>query len=341
MTFHTEINAHLSRLCAAAEAECEPCAEGPGGPLTHLKRAVATLPLDDLTDRLPRFEGTWLHALVCQVQGRPVAGSMIIEQVFPPAAMLAEGYRGDAAERDLIRAGAVVSIRPPANDLLVLSPATAAAAVYSITGEGLKKLGDSVVHFVAAQVDEACAPPPERTDCDEGQLGALVIGRRFFTERTYEQAKAAQATAAEWRKKSGLPLVFVNPGPAQGDDDETAAECFFAGLLVACAEDGGQPRAVNKALLDVAKLAAIPDGFWVELNERHGLSPVEEDDEAGASEGLFLVPAGWAVASLKLGDKKFTTTSSEDTYVGKRISEEQLGKINASTDALMLDGTYC
>ncbi len=186
-----------------------------------------------------------------------------------------------------------------------------------------------------------------RFGIDPGQFGTLILGRRFVTDLDVEAVKVVHATTAKWREESGLPLVFVSPGPAEQDDDSSAGDCFYAGILLASAKEGGKPVTVDKSLLDVGAADRIPAGFWEALESDHALSTdpeAEIDEEEGPSTGVFLAPAGWAVATLRLGDDEDTyllTTSSEDTSVGKRLSEATIVEVTKSKEPLKLVGEYC
>lgn len=335
----TPIDTQIARLAQAIGAEwnAEDEGEAPGGPFSQLKHRLSAFSSHRVL-KLKNLRNSWLHALVCMVQEEEMEGAFILPGVLPPAAMLAQGFTGPDDQRAILAAGFVACIRPPNNELLLLSPANAQAAVYELGAQGLVKLADSVVDFFAKQIDLGLAPLEH---CDEGQLGALVVGRRFGQSKTFGEIRAAQATAAEWRKKTGLPLVVVNPGPSEADEDDEAHETFYAGLLVSAAEDGMPAQRIEPSRLETLSLAAIPAAFWSELETKHGFTKSEDDEEgAGPAEGLFLVPAGWACATLSLGEERLCTTSSEDTYVGKHVADDIIAKFK-SGEPVLLQGAYC
>lgn len=101
------------------------------GPLGLTKPMLKEMPHQQLL-ALPGFEGSWLHMLSAEVHGVPVAEQFILSAMLPPAAMLAAQATTDEA-RGILSAGATSSIRPPDDDLLVLSPATADAVVYELS----------------------------------------------------------------------------------------------------------------------------------------------------------------------------------------------------------------
>jgi hypothetical protein len=70
----------------------------------------------------------------------------------------------------------------------------------------------------------------------------------------------------------------------------------------------------------------------------------DEEEDEGPPEGIFLVPGGWAVASIFLGSTEeecLATTSSEDTFIGKHLSDDLLKEIRAAKEPLLLVGEYC
>lgn len=192
-----------------------------------------------------------------------------------------------------------------------------------------------------------------RFGVDKGQYGIVLVGRRFSADLTQSDVKAIHKTVEAHRTKTNLPLVFVSPGGAETDNDDSAGDMFYAGLLVAAAKDGDEPVEIDKSLLDPARLETIPDELWEALEEKHDLSLDEDDDEddegdeeddEGPATGVFLAPGGWAVASLYIGSTDgdcLLTTSSEDTTVGAHLGDDLLQKIRDAAEPLLLVGAYC
>lgn len=176
--------------------------------------------------------------------------------------------------------------------------------------------------------------------CDDRQLGALLVGRRFEATLTLGRVRAIQAAVGEWAKKTALPLVFLNPGQFDGAEDETTSETYYAGLLVAVGEDGTEPSEVDRAGLSPERLASIPDDFWQALETDFELTAVDSED-FGPATGVFLAPAGWAVATLILGEERIATTASENDPPGLRLTDELLSQLRTSGDAVRLEGAYC
>lgn len=185
------------------------------------------------------------------------------------------------------------------------------------------------------------AATPSAPPSLEGQYGALLLGRALDVELTLAEVKKAQKAAAKWSKQSGLPLVFINPFATEDlDAEETVGESFFAGLLVAVAQDGEGPVTVDKAQLAADRLEAIPPGLWKDLGKLADVDDEDEDAEEDRGPGFFVVPGGWASGELSFGETKRVTTSSEDTTVGVRLSESDLAHILRANEPVLLTGRY-
>ena len=191
---------------------------------------------------------------------------------------------------------------------------------------------------------------------DAHAYATLLVGRRFEKELTVAEMTAALNTAAEWARKTGLALAVVNTDVCANKDDdaEVLYNSPYAGIVLAWAEDTKAPVVV-KAQLDAGLLATIPAAFWSELEEKYGLAfeEAEHDEDEDLPSGIFLVPAGWAVAWLYTGKVEqdgdyfnvegnlVLTSSSEDSTPGKRLSDDALAAIRASSEPLILKGGYC
>jgi hypothetical protein len=146
-----EIRAALGELATAADLTLPEVDDAKMGPLGLTKALVKGLPRDALAARLPGFPGTWLDMWARETQEVMVDGKAIIATLFPPAAMLKlEGATEEQAA--ILRTGATVSIRPPDNDLLVISPVSAEAKVYMLSKAGLTKVADGMAQLVRAEV---------------------------------------------------------------------------------------------------------------------------------------------------------------------------------------------
>lgn len=146
-----EILAQLARLATAAHLELPQFDATPMGPLSVTKTALRGLPRESLVAASPRFVGTWLDMLVREVQEVAVDGQVILPGLLPPASMLRlEGATPE--QQAVVSSGAVVSIRPPENHLLLLSPVSADAAVYELTDRGLVPLAENVAALVTSEV---------------------------------------------------------------------------------------------------------------------------------------------------------------------------------------------
>lgn len=356
------LNAALVRLCEAADYDFDPPADSQGGPFAHLKRALLDLDFELVADTFPQFRDTWLFNLACQVQEVPIAGQVIVAGVLPPAPLLAQAAKNDA-DKPVLLAGATVSIRPPGNDLLILSPATATAAVYTTTAQGLTRLGDSVVDFVEREIAAALGAPAATTSraaeagsslpvfgLDQGgrNFALVVAGRRVAAPETQAQVHALRKVVDAAGQRLGLPLAYVHMGTAinwtPGDEGSYEPADAIIGVVTQWIDgDGGEaePVELSGEALAPAALERVPEDFWAELEEEHGAALGEA--------GLFLAPAGWTVASIYAAEdatweggsvkgEALVTTCSEDTEPGVLLGTHEA--LQASKGKLLLYATY-
>ena len=170
---------------------------------------------------------------------------------------------------------------------------------------------------------------------DGQHRAALVAGRAREAEQidraTIERCvEAVEAFAA----RTGLPLAFV-AGDYPDDCTDTMAA---AGIVIAHALEG-QATMVEKGALSAA--VAIPDELWDVLAEAGVTFPEgAQDDPDFPGEGLFLVPAGWSTAQLRLGDEKLLSASSESTVIAKPVSEAIRARVADSDAPLALSAGY-
>lgn len=213
-------------------------------------------------------------------------------------------------------------------------------------------------HMAKTTPEAGKLPKLPKFGVDRGQYAVLVLGRRFDVDLTLAQVKKAHALTERHRKSSGLPLVFVSPGTVECEADDTASERFFAGLHVAHAREGKKPVVLDASHFATNAIATIPAAYFSELDallvvakkgdkddaEEEGDATEEDSDEdEGPSEGLFLAPANWAVASIfvrSVDDEPVITTSSEDTSIGAYLSAELRARL-AKEKKVFLEGSYC
>lgn len=146
----TEIVRALTELAQAVELSVPAIDHAAMGPFGLTKALLKGLPRARLVT-LNGFAGTWLDMLVRETQEIMVDGVAIVPGLLPPASML-RLVNGSEEEQAILAAGATVSVRPPKNELLLLSPARADAAVYVIEEGGLRKIADGVAALVADEV---------------------------------------------------------------------------------------------------------------------------------------------------------------------------------------------
>lgn len=148
------ITEQLRHLAAAAGLEVPAIDSASMGPLGLTKALLKGLPRQALVDASPAFAGTWLDMIAREVQGVMVDGQVILAAVLPPAKML-QLKDGTPEQQAVLANGATVSIRPPDNDLLILSPVSADAAVYQISARGLEPIAPNMAGLVQQEVARA------------------------------------------------------------------------------------------------------------------------------------------------------------------------------------------
>jgi hypothetical protein len=340
-----EIRRSLGELAAAAGIEVPNVDDSKIGPLGLAKALIGGMPRARVVAAAPGFAGSWLDMFACEKQGVAVHGSFILSNVLPPASMLSL-KDGTEAEQAILRAGATVSIRPPGNDLLILSPPTAEAAVYEISAAGMVKIADHVAALVAADVQRALRTASlPRFGFDDGDdvenYAVVVAGRRIEPPRTQGAVRRLDAFVRQAAARSGLPLAYVHMGTTinwmDEDDEEEDYESApgAIGVVLAHASSNGGPVRLSR---DEVSAAPIPADFWDALAREHEVETIDE--------GVFLAPAGWTVArvydasatydraSREVRGKSLVTTSSEDGTPGKRLDDRDL------PDELVLYATY-
>jgi hypothetical protein len=298
---------------------------------------------------------------------------VIVPSLLPPASAL----KSPDGQRDVLAGGRTVCILPPANDLLILSPAGGDAAVYSTAPTGLQKLGDSVAHFVEVEVARltgAPAPDPAALPAfgidvgrETNNYAVVVAGRYFSAPKSQAQVHRLRALVAEMATRTGLPLAYVHMGTnanwVEGDESTYEPADALIGLVTAWVDgDGGEAEPVElpREALDPAALARVPDALWEKLEAELGGAGDDEgedenDDEGDDAEpsrkpGIFLAPAGWTVASIYAADQSkwnprgwvegepLVTACSEDLEPGLRLNG--LEALANAKGPLLLYATY-
>jgi len=150
-------------------------------------------------------------------------------------------------------------------------------------------------------------------DTDEN-FAVIVLGRRVSLdsledlEVTRRKLGAIVETVKTWAQTSGLPLCYVHMGTTVNwdeDDDAIIDEGADAviGVALAVGVYPGEPVRVSTATLQKVSEEQIPEAFWAELQNSHGLILVDP--------GLYLAPAGWTVAELWGPEAKY---DADDEY---------------------------
>ncbi|MBX3182873.1 MAG: hypothetical protein KIT72_18230 [Polyangiaceae bacterium] len=353
MSSHQAINQAFEHLYGAIEYGFDaPKSKAKDGPLKHLQRVMADLDWELMRESFPAFSGSWLEAFSCQEQGVPVAGQVVKAAALPKAAELTKRAASDA-EREVLAQGKAISLRPPAGDVLVVSPTSDEACVYQVTEQGVTKLAGSIVDFVVAEVTRISGTAPSAAPggdaggppvfLDGNNYAVVIAGRRLQGDFTVGVVRALRQAVADLAVSTGLPLAAVYMGES-GEDaeaDQTDYGSVVIGLVTAWMDgEGGnrEPAVLAHEALSASALERIPTELW-ELVEEHGGAL---DDEAG----VFLASAGWTVASIFPADatwedgsvegEPLVTTCSEDDGAGVRIDDNA----ELAGQGLLLWATY-
>lgn len=160
---------------------------------------------------------------------------------------------------------------------------------------------------------------------------AIVFGRRAsLGPVSTETVRAAAAAAAAVAEQTGLPLALV-----AGVYPEDGAEKLYGGaaagiVLAHAAQEEPAPLSVDA----LRAPHTVPAALWEAL-EAAGIPFPEEDA------GLFLVPAGWSVATLasvELPDDpdelEELLEDLEDDDVVETVAAEDTDPVTALTDRL-------
>lgn len=198
--------------------------------------------------------------------------------------------------------------------------------------------------------------------CVDGEHRAvLLVGRGTeLGSVSSDKIDRCVAIAREHAEKTGLPLAFV-VASAPGEDADYAGAA--AGIVLAHAGED-EPCEVPKDVLGKHLPSDVPPAFWSALAAEGVVfeADTEEDPEI-PREGMFLVPAGWSIATLRLGrrpspaeveaaddvgeepptdeSERVLGTASEDTDVARSVSANLLERVRASDKPLFLDASYC
>lgn len=196
---------------------------------------------------------------------------------------------------------------------------------------------------------------------DGEHRAALIIGRGLeLGPLSVEQIEACVDAAAQQAREAGLPLAFV----IATQPEDGAYGGAAAGFLIAETIEGA-PCEVPKAALTGRAPADVPQSLWDALAAAGATFPAasEDDDPEAPREGLFLVPGGWSIANLRLGraptqgeiedaeaeereppedtSEHLLSVAAEDTDAARVLDAALIARIQASSEPLYLDATYC
>lgn len=140
--------------------------------------------------------------------------------------------------------------------------------------------------------------------------GLIVLGRPVGSEwDSVETIRRVAAAVDAWGKKLSLPLGLVYCGTTVNWPDEFEYTPVLIGLITFSGfGDDDEPIAgeVGPEAMNLAGGEKIPDAFWHDLEEAHGLELEGETD-------VYLATAGWTWARLEADDgESVCGVSTED-----------------------------
>ncbi len=139
--------------------------------------------------------------------------------------------------------------------------------------------------------------------------GLVVIGRVVGNAwESPEPIQAVAATVDEWARKLSLPLGLVYCGTTINWPDDVGFTPILIGLITFSGYgDDDEPHAgeVGPSEMDLGRASAIPDEFWQDLVDKHGV-------ELDAAVDVYLAVAGWTWARLENDGEVACDVSAED-----------------------------
>ncbi len=206
---------------------------------------------------------------------------------------------------------------------------------------------------------ELPALPLPKFSLDGKQRAALVAGRvKSVSGISHAQAKKLAKVAKAESERLGLPLGVLWDNFVEEDAEicgDVAAGIVLSHVLYKENKKTNEAisYAIPAALLTHKSASDVPPSFWAALaaagldfaakDEEDDGQDDEQDDEDegfgptkdGTLEGVFLVPAGYTVASLLL-DEAQLTCASDDTVPRARITPEVVARATAAKEVRLL-----
>ena len=152
--------------------------------------------------------------------------------------------------------------------------------------------------------------------------GLVVIGRGVGNEwAEQEKVEAVAAAVDAWGAKLKLPLGLVYCGTTINWPDDVELTPIVIGLITFSGfGDDDEPVAgeVPPEAMDGARAASIPDAFWQDLAETHGV-------ELTGGSDVFLAAAGWTWTRLEHDGATVCSVSTEDDGYTRIPAEARAG----------------
>ena len=173
--------------------------------------------------------------------------------------------------------------------------------------------------------------------------GLVVVGRPIESMKEHDRIRALADAVDAWADRLSLPLALVfcgstinwpprrgegSPAPHQVNDDPS-----HYGLLIGLVtfdgagdDDDDVAGVVEPSAMDRQQAERIPDAFWSDLHEKHGVALANPVD-------VYLAAAGWTWARLEGEGQELQVSADDNGYCV--IPEE------ARSEALTMKVGYC
>jgi len=140
-------------------------------------------------------------------------------------------------------------------------------------------------------------------------------------EEKHPATGAVAAAVDAWGAKLSLPLGLVYCGTTINWPDDVEFTPIVIGLITCSGfgdDDAPIAGEVGPEAMDRARADAIPEAFWQDLAEKHGVALTGDPD-------VYLAAAGWTWTRLERdeGDTVCSVSTEDDGYT--RIPEDARG----------------
>jgi hypothetical protein len=192
---------------------------------------------------------------------------------------------------------------------------------------------------------------------DEAACATIVIGRRVSAPRTPGLVKQLQSAVEAWSSRTNLPLAYVHMGTtinwgadeAEHDEDTAGIIGLVTAYVMQTVDENGAVTdsvAVDRRAFDMKSYERVPAEIWSDLSESFGLTfggleldPGKSEPEEADQSAIYLAPAGWSSALLKLASgETIVSTSSDSSFVGARLNDHLVERLS---DGVILMARSC